>query len=173
MGQKKLAARCGLKSGWEMEMSENDSMGVRQVTSASLPLTCGESDLSCWRCSGAEGLSMISWRSWKASRGSVYSCSSAPTKYADLDRSQIRFYCRPLRCNLIELNIYKPWLTCLVVVLHRVQVIIIELSITKHILGLALAAFCFLIFWNVCERITYFGQVLDIIERTNRLLRQF
>lgn len=67
-----------------MEMREKDSMGVRHMTSASLPLTCGESALSCWRCSGADGLSMISWRKGKASGGRMYSCSSVRKKNADI-----------------------------------------------------------------------------------------
>ena len=75
-GQKKPAGRWAVYSGCEAEMSEQDSMGVRQVASASPPLTWGDSALSCCRGSGADGLSRISWRRGKASWGSVYSWSS-------------------------------------------------------------------------------------------------
>lgn len=155
MGQKKLAGRCGLKSGWEMEMREKDSMGVKQVTSASLPLTCGESALSCWRCSGADGLSTISWRSWKASWGSVYSCSSVETIEA-----QIRDKRTPSRKTVINSRRWRRqplteqatlWLTCLVVVLHGIEVIVIQLGIAEHILRMALAAFRLLVFWKKME----------------------
>ena len=74
---KKSGGRRLSYSACETEMSEKEeSTGTREAASASLPLTWGESALSC-RCSGPGGVSTISWRSGKASWGSTYSGSSA------------------------------------------------------------------------------------------------
>lgn len=118
--------------------AKEESTGTREATSASLPLTWGESALSC-RCSGPGGVSTISWRNGKASWGSTYSGSSAARQ--GLGRQGLSL--RPRFPSLPPL----PLLTVRVFRVQQVQLLVLTLHITQqvvsgHITALGLFVIC-------------------------------
>lgn len=113
-------------------------MGAEEAASASLPLTWGESALSC-RCSGPGGVSTISWRSGKASWGSTYSGSSAARQ--GQGRRGLSLWPR------LAAPPSRPRLTVCVLGIQQVQLVLLALHVAqqvvcRHIAALGLFVIC-------------------------------